>query len=287
MPQPPRKRAPAAKKVALKVVKGNKEDLLKAPLADHQTNGKGEESAVRKFKASGKKVGYNRQRNLDNEVLNSGPDMPPGRYMSWLPKPEEVPPKPKEAPEMEWPGIGHHSRGNPEWQLYSEIAPDAKQRYERGEPWVLDRYWVVRWVPPNDRRCKARSIGKFAHYQGNRCTMVPIKGGSVCPTHGGNLTTVRKAAQRALATAALPAAEKLIHIALRKSGVSDADRIKALVQILDRAGVEGRSTIELEIKPWQAVLEKVYSEQTGKPVDDEEVEGIDYDLEGEEDDDDE
>jgi hypothetical protein len=244
-------------------------------------NGKGAASSVAKFKASGRKVGKNRQNIMDQQVLNSGPDMPPGKALSWLPKPEEVPPKPTTKPEMEWPGPPHFHAGHPEWQLYSEMAADAKERDARGEPYVLFREWRIRWVPPDGYRCKARSIGKYAAWMGNRCTMKAIRGGTVCTTHGGKLGTVRKAAQATLARAALPAAEQLVHIALTKRGVADTDRIKALVQILDRAGVAGRQTIELEVRPWQEVLERVYTDVTGQPVDAEEVEGLDYELEEE------
>lgn len=278
MPPTPRKRAP------LRAVPDPKLEG-KQPSG----NGKGADSSIAKFKASGRKVGKNRQNNLDQQVLNSGPDMPPGKALSWLPKAEEVPAKPTEPAEMEWPGPPHFHAGHGEWQLYSEIAPDAKERYARGEPYVLFREWRIRWVPPDGQRCKARSIGKFSTYMGNRCTMKAIKGGTVCTTHGGKLATVRKAAQATLARAALPAAEKLVHMALTKKGVSDTDRIKALVQILDRAGVAGRQTIELEVRPWQEVLERVYTDATGQPVDAEEVEGLDYEIDDEdepEDDDD-
>lgn len=279
---PPRKRAERP----LKALPALPDLGPKAP----NGQGKGDQSSVKKWDAAGRPIGKNRAYNESKKVLNSGPDMPPGRYMSWLPKPEEVPPKPTELPEMEWPGMGHHRDGEPEWHLHSYMMPNAKALAEAGEPYVVERLWEARWVPPTEKRCQARAIGKFSEWQGNRCTMMAIKGGKVCRTHGGKLTNVRKAAANALAMAALPAAQRLIHIALKKRGVADSDRIKAIIQILDRAGVEGRQTIELEIKPWQEVLERVYQKDTGRPITDEEIEGEDYELlddgEVEEDDDD-
>jgi hypothetical protein len=245
----------------------------------------GENSPVKKFQASGAVMGRNRAAALEKTVQNCGPDMPPGKKLSWLPAPEEVPPKPKTEPEMDWPGVGHHSAGHPEWQLRTFFADNARKLEAEGANWIVGRSWEVRWVPPDDRRCQARGLGKFSEWMGNRCTMKAIKGGKVCLTHGGKLGSVKKAAQAALARAALPAAEKLIHIAITKRGVTDADRIKAIIQILDRAGVEGKSTIELEIKPWQHVLQTIYSAQTGTTIDAEEVEGVDFELDddGEED----
>jgi hypothetical protein len=98
---------------------------------------------------------------------------------------------------------------------------------------------------------------------------------------------VKKAAQAALAVAALPAAEKLIHIALTKRDVSDSDRIKALIQILDRAGVEGKQTVTVELALWQQTLQTVYANnlaEDGEEIPGRElVEGVDYVLDDEED----
>lgn len=211
----------------------------------------------------------------------SGPDLPPGVHRPWLPLPEEVPPKPKREPKMEYPGIGNARDGHGEWQLHTSFDPD--------DPMVpLGREWRIRWVPPDERRCIARSVGKSSQWMGNRCALYAIKGGKVCRYHGGNIPNVKKAAQAALAIAALPAAEKLIHIALNKRGVSDSDRIKAIIQILDRAGVEGKQTIEVELSLWQKTLQTVYSatlatEGEGAPGQ-ELIEGEDYELDDEADD---
>lgn len=226
---------------------------------------------------SARPLGINRQHDLEQQVHNSGPDMPPGVALAWLPKPEEVPPKPDYEPEMDYPGPGYYREGGPEWQLYTEFDPDAP---ELGV--ALFREWRVRWVPPNTRRCQVRATGRTNNWQGNRCTIPAIKGGKVCRYHGGSLPSVKKAAQAALATAALPAAEKLIHIALTKRGVSDADRIKAIIQILDRAGVEGKTKLEIELPLWQKTLQGIYADAAPKGAEipgRELEEGVDYILE--------
>jgi hypothetical protein len=257
------------------------------PPPDKDPSRSGENSPVKKFQASGNAIGRNRRAALEKLVHNSGPDMPPGNRLTWLPAPEDVPPKPKTEPKMDWPGVGYHSGGHPEWQLKTIFKENARALEAAGENWIQSREWGVRWVPPDDRRCQARGLGKFSDWMGNRCSMKAIKGGKVCLTHGGKLTSVKKAAQATLARAALPAAEKLVHLAITKRGVSDADRIKAIIQILDRAGVEGKSTIELEIKPWQQVLQRVYTAETGETIDAEEIEDVDFALEDDEEEDDE
>lgn len=224
------------------------------------------------------RLGKNAQHRLDQQQRPLGPDMPPGKPLPHLPDGMYVPPKPTAEPQMEYPGVGHARRGNPEWQLWTEFGPDGET--------ALNREWRVRWVPPEDRRCQARSIGRTNNWQGNRCTQRALNGARVCRFHGGTIPNVKKAAQAALATAALPAAEKLIHIALKKRDVSDADRLKAIIQILDRAGVEGKQTVTVELALWQQTLQQVYANniaQEGEEVPGRElVEGVDYVLDDEE-----
>lgn len=112
-------------------------------------------------------------------------------------------------------------------------------------------------VPPEDFRCRARSINPDNPYQGQRCRHYRIRGGVVCLKHGGNLPNVKKAAQTRLLMAANPAIERLIHIATTKNNVKDTDRIRAICEILDRAGIVGKSEVTVEIKPWQDMLRRI------------------------------
>lgn len=231
---------------------------------------------------SAKPLGKNARHKAEQAIHNSGPDLPSGLALDWLPKPDEVPPKPKGEPDIEYPGTGHSRLGHGEWCLFSEFDPA-----ELGL--VVSREWRARWVPPDEKRCVARAVGKTNNWMGNRCTRPRLKGARVCRYHGGALPNVKKAAQAALATAALPAAEKLIHIALKKGGVSDADRIKAIIQILDRAGVEGKTTIEIELPLWQKTLQGIYADVApeGSEIPGRELEeGVDYILDDDEDEDD-
>lgn len=122
---------------------------------------------------------------------------------------------------------------------------------------------VWRRIPPDETRCSVIIKSEWSPWRGNRCTSSVIHGGTVCYHHGGKLPNVKKAAQRRLAMAALPASERLIYMALVKPLMSDADRLKALLAILDRAGVEGKSVVEVEVKPWQEALKRLFERAEG------------------------
>jgi hypothetical protein len=134
-------------------------------------------------------------------------------------------------------------------------------------------------LPPADRRCRATV--RRGEWAGNRCSAYAIRGGTVCKVHGGNTIYAKKAAQTRLSMAADPAAAELIRIALVKKGVADADRIRAINSILDRAGVAGAQTIEVDIKPWQAILQRVAGQIPGATGENvlELEEGVDYTVE--------
>jgi hypothetical protein len=117
---------------------------------------------------------------------------------------------------------------------------------------------VWRLVPPDDRRCTGIIRSILSPWKGNRCVAYAIAGGIVCVVHGGALPNVKKAAQMRLAMAAVPAADRLIYMALRKQRMADADRLRALAMILDRAGVEGKAVVEIEVKPWQEALQTLF-----------------------------
>lgn len=154
---------------------------------------------------------------------------------------------------------------------------------EEGDLVTRERRW--RPVPRDESRCRAIIKSKNNPWHGSQCARTHKKGMTVCATHGGSLPSVKAAAARRIALASEPAAEKLIHMALYKKDVMDADRLRALVQILDRAGVAGKTTIELEVKPWQKVLQRVYGTlRDGESSDLDLEEGVDYEVlaEGEE-----
>jgi hypothetical protein len=126
---------------------------------------------------------------------------------------------------------------------------------------------VWRRVGPDDKRCTTIIKSKTSPWLGNRCCANAIHGSTVCYYHGGRLPSVKKAAQRRLAMAALPAADRLIYMALKQKKMSDSDRLKAILAILDRAGVEGKATVEIEVKPWQDALQSLMAKAEGRTED--------------------
>jgi hypothetical protein len=78
---------------------------------------------------------------------------------------------------------------------------------------------------------------------GDRCKRSAIKGGQVCPAHGGSAKQVREAAQRRLLEAADGLMANLIRIAL--SGESEANRLRATMEALSRAGLVERHIVHV------------------------------------------
>jgi HEAT repeat protein len=70
---------------------------------------------------------------------------------------------------------------------------------------------------------------------GNPCGRWAIPGGTVCPMHGGSAPQVREAARRRILTHAEQALETMV--ALLRSE-SDAVRVRAAADLLDRAGLK-------------------------------------------------
>ena len=107
--------------------------------------------------------------------------------------------------------------------------------------------------PVQDRtRCKAKTRS------GRRCKNPPILAGTVCRMHGGSAPQVKEAAQRRLVAMILPALAEL-HDVLRKPDTSDADRLRAIKEVLDRGGVSAKLTVEVEA-PWQSIIDGIVAE---------------------------
>lgn len=86
------------------------------------------------------------------------------------------------------------------------------------------------------RQCTAKSTTT-----GNRCTKAAIKGGTVCPTHGGSAPQVRRRAALRLLNLVDPA----IAVLAREMATADksSDRQRAANSVLDRAGVPRTATV--------------------------------------------
>ena len=78
-------------------------------------------------------------------------------------------------------------------------------------------------------RCTARSSRTH-----QACRRYPIRGGTVCPTHGGSIKRVKKAARERLEEMVDPALTELRK--LIETADSDSVKLSAIKDVLDRAG---------------------------------------------------
>lgn len=113
----------------------------------------------------------------------------------------------------------------------------------------MSEQWLA--VPPDGKRCTA-NIRK-GPYQGSRCRKRRLRGAEVCVSHGANLPNVKKNAQMRLLAASDLVAKELVDIALSRKEETP-DRIRAANSVLDRAGVDAKQTMTVEVKPWQQSL---------------------------------
>jgi hypothetical protein len=181
-------------------------------------------------------------------------------------------------------GIAQIERARDRPDSYTALFPEEEeQTFYDIETGKTSLVWVR--VPRDEHRCRALIKTPLSPWIGNRCRRVKMRGAVVCKAHGGTLPSVRKAAERRLAMAALPAVDRLIYIALQKPGVEDRDRIRAIIEILNRAGLEGKTHIEMEIKPWQQILQRVYRASDPNAEDDGDEsdaldleEGVDFEV---------
>ena len=87
---------------------------------------------------------------------------------------------------------------------------------------------------------------------GAQCKNPAITGATVCRSHGGAAGQVKAAAKRRLLEAVDPLIVELIRIA--ESGKSERDRITAIRDVLDRAGLAAPKQIEISVDDARAVL---------------------------------
>lgn len=145
---------------------------------------------------------------------------------------------------------------------------DGKRRkfIARFDDGRVETHWLA--CPPNKRRCTGKLRGGV--YKGQRCRRPALRGARVCPSHGASLPAVKEAAKKRLLAATDIAVQGLLDMAFKgrpfdgKTGRKDADRIKALLAILDRAGLDGKQTILVEIAPWQEALKSIQAGLKGK-----------------------
>lgn len=125
----------------------------------------------------------------------------------------------------------------------------------------VEEQWLA--AAPDDIRCTGKI--KRGPYEGNQCRNPRLLGARVCHQHGGSLPNVKKAAQMRILAAADMAVAKLVDIAVSSTrGTEDPDRIRAILALLDRAGIDGKQTVTIEVKPWQDALQALVSNKSKK-----------------------
>jgi HEAT repeat protein len=109
---------------------------------------------------------------------------------------------------------------------------------------------MTNWTLDEGRRCRAHST-----QHGGQCGQHAIKGGTVCRVHGGSAPQVKRSAQERLAEMVDPLLTELFRIA--QSGESDAVRLAAIKDALDRAGYKPREKVDVNL---QALIKSVQNE---------------------------
>lgn len=128
-----------------------------------------------------------------------------------------------------------------------------------------EAWWATRSPDVQARRCTAR----LSDESGQRCGKAAMKGQRVCGTHGGRSKRAIEAAKRRIAETADVAAKQLLKLAFDDKQSADI-RLKATLQLLDRAGVNAKTSVEVEVgvKPVNQIMEGIVTTlETGSRAD--------------------
>lgn len=145
----------------------------------------------------------------------------------------------------------------------------AGTKDQPGSPWM---------IPPPGKRCRGTAyvrdpdgdyiLDKDDQRIQRPCYNWPMRGTTVCLSHGGGVTRVKKAAIERLASALDAATGALIKIALNENE-SAKDRIKAIENIMDRVGVRGGTEIDIKDPGYLDVVKGLFEGKRGAGDDDE------------------
>ncbi len=106
---------------------------------------------------------------------------------------------------------------------------------------------------PEPGKCVARNR------HGNPCRLAPVKGAAVCHKHGGSAPQVRRKAAERIANASDIAVLQILAL-MQAPDTPSAVKLAAAKDLLDRADVKGKTTVELEVKPWEELLSGIVAD---------------------------
>ncbi len=115
-----------------------------------------------------------------------------------------------------------------------------------------EQWWANAKPETQAHRCAAH------RKNGDRCKRAAIKGGRVCPHHGGNAPAVKAKARQRLEEAADRMARELLKMAIDES-VSDAVKLAAIRDALDRAGLSAKTAVSVEVgrRPFEEIFDDI------------------------------
>ena len=117
-----------------------------------------------------------------------------------------------------------------------------------------EQWWANAKPEVRAHRCTAH------RKNGDRCKRAAINGGRVCTHHGGNAPAVKAKARQRIEEAADRMARELLKMAVDET-VSDAVKLAAIKDALDRAGVSARTAVSVEVgrKPFEVIFDDISS----------------------------